>query len=112
MQGRALHPGGAAPRHPQPPPAARAAEKNKQSQTPKSKLACSNDFGVFHGINLLGMVAGALALIAFAGVAFTARSNLDAVQTAHTVFGVMLAAAYIAQDALVLIGNGHFIHLP
>lgn len=36
----------------------------------------------------------------------------DSVQLAHTVVGVVLAAAHIALDALVLIGKRHFAHLP
>ena len=63
-------------------------------------------------ILLLGVVTGALALVALAGVALAAGRDLDAVQTAHTVFGMVLAAGDIAQDALVLVGNGHVVHLP
>ena len=81
-------------------------------KTPKSRLTDSDGFGVFHGISLLGVIAGAFALIALARMALAAGSNLDAVQTAAAVFSVVLAAGYIAQDALVLVGNCHTVHLP
>ena len=74
-------------------------------KTPKSRLTDSNGFGVFHGVSLLGVVAGALALIALAGMAFAAGSNLDAVKAALAVGGVMLAADHIALDGLVLAGH-------
>ena len=58
------------------------------------------------------MIAGAFALVALAAVAAAAGSDLDAVQTAHAVFGVVLAAGYIALDGLVFVGYGHFISPP
>ena len=58
-------------------------------------------------VRLLGVVTGALAFVALAGVAVAAGSHLDGVQLAHTFLAVVLAAGYIAMDALMLVGKGH-----
>lgn len=56
---------------------------------------------------LLGVVAGAFALVALAGVAGGAGRDLDAVQLAHVVFRMMAAAGDVAVDGLVLGVESH-----
>ena len=58
------------------------------------------------------VVAGALALVALAGMALAARGYLDGLQAAHAVGGVVLAAGHIAVNHLVLVGKSHCFHLP
>ena len=68
-----------------------------------------------HGLRakpLFAVVAGAFAFVAGAGVAVAAGSYFDAVQLAHAVLGMMLAAYHIAVDGLISVRKGHSVHLP
>lgn len=65
-----------------------------------------------HPDPLFRVIARAFALVAVSAMAAAARRNLDALQLAHVVSGVVLAAFHLAENALILVGKGHIIHLP